>query len=138
MAEPLPLTSIIKWDRGGVICEPTEHSRTELNVDFERTASSSRMADATLRQYYVADKRSWSVSWNMVPAPTSETVDGKAGGAEMQNFYYSTPVEFLMTIQHADSGLDETVLVVFSSFGKTHVRRGLYDFWDISVGLDEV
>lgn len=138
MAEPLPLTSIIRWNRDGTVCEPTEHSRSELSVDFERTNSSDRMADATLRQYYVADKRSWSVSWDMVPAPTSETVDGKAGGAEMQEFYYNTPVEFDMTIQHADSNLDETVKVVFSSFSKTHVRRGLYDFWDVSVGLDEV
>lgn len=136
--EYLPLKSIIEWNRNGVICIPTEHNRSELSVDVDRIKESDRMANATLREYYVADKRSWSVSWDMIPAPSSETVDGKAGGTEMEKFYFDTPGEFNMTIQHADTNLDMTVRVVFDSFDKTHVRRGKIDFWDISASMTEV
>ena len=134
----LPLTSIIEWERDGVVCIPTEHSRSELNVDYERIGSSDRMANGRMRTYHVADKRTWSVSWNMVPAPSSETVDEKAGGAEMEEFYLNTKGEFLLRIKHADSGLDIEVPVVFTSFDKTHVRRGIVDFWDVSASIGEV
>lgn len=134
----LPITSLIEWDRDGVICIPTEHSRSELNVDFERIGSSDRMANGRMRQYYVADKRTWSVSWGFLPAPSSETVDEKAGGAEMESFYLDTKGEFTLRIKHADSGLDITVPVIFTSFDKTHVKRGVVDFWDVSVTMSEV
>lgn len=131
------LTSIIEWEKNGEVLVPTEHNRSELSVDVERIESSDRMANGRLRKYHVTDKRSWSVSWDMLPAPTAETVDGKAGGLEMEQFYYSTPGEFLMHVKHADSTLDETVRVVFTNFSKTHVRRGKIDFWDLSVSVEE-
>lgn len=96
------------------------------------------MANGTLRQYYVSDKRTWSLSWDMLPAPSEETVDGKAGGSDIENFYLGTPGEFTLRVTHADSDLDEEVQVVFSSFDKTHVRRGSYDFWDVSVSMEQV
>lgn len=136
--EHLPLDAIVEWTRGTATCVPSEHNRSALAVNYERIQSSERMANGTLRQYYVADKRSWSLSWDMLPAPSEETVDGKAGGRDIERFYLATPGVFTMKIKHADSNLDETVTVVFSSFDKTHVRRGKYDFWDISVGLDQV
>lgn len=138
MAVNLPITSIIEWSDGTTVCRPTEGNRSELSVDFERIKESERMANGRLREYYVADKRTWSVSWDMLPAPTSETVDGNAGGAEMEAFYKSHPGEILLTIKHKDSSLDETVPVVLSSFDKTHVARGAFDMWDLSVSMEEV
>lgn len=138
MAVPLPITSIIKWNRDGVICTPTEHNRSELSVDFDRISSSDRMGNGRLRTYHVADKRRWSCSWSMLPATGSEIVDGKDGGAAMEKFYRETPVEFIMSITHSDSNLDESAVVVFKNFSKTHVKRGAYDFWDISVSVEEV
>lgn len=137
MAVTLPLGSIIRWNRNGVICEPTEHSRSELSVDFDRIKNSDRMANGRLREYYVADKRTWSVSWDMVPAPSAHTVDGKAGGADMEKFFKDTKGEFQMSIKHKDSDLDETVTVVFTGFDKAHVKRGAYDIWDVSVSMEE-
>lgn len=137
MAVPLPITSIMEWTRGDVVCKPTEGNRSQLSVDYEDIGSSDRMANARLRKYHVARKRSWSVSWTMVPAPTSETVDGNAGGAEMEQFYHDTPVEFTMSIKHKDTGLDETVQVVFTSFSKVHVARGAFDMWDVSISVEE-
>lgn len=134
----LPLTAIIEWNRNGVMIKPTEHNRSELSVDYDRINSSDRMANGRLRQYYVDDKRTWSVSWDMIPAPSTETVDGNAGGADMEDFYKDTKGSFLMTIKHADTIYDEDVEVVFTSFDKTHNRRGAIDFWDLSVSLEEV
>lgn len=137
MATPLPITSIMEWRRGDAVCKPTEGNRSQLDVDYEDIQSSDRMANGRLRKYHTARKRSWSVSWTMLPAPTSETVDGNAGGAEMEKFYNETPIEFLMSIKHKDTGLDETVTVVFTSFSKTHVARGAFDMWDLSVSMEE-
>lgn len=136
--EYLDLKAIVTWNRNGVVCIPSEHNRTAMGAGNERIKHSNRMKNGRLRQYYVADKRTWTISWDMLPAPDSETVDGKAGAASIEKFHNETAGEFTMTIQHADSSLDETVLVVFSDFDKTHVRRGKYDFWDISVGIEEV
>lgn len=138
MAKHLNLKSIVVWTRNGATIQPTEHNRSELSVSDERIKSSDRMNNGRLRQYYVADKRTWSLSWSMIPAPSEETVDGKAGGSAIENFYRSTPGEFTMRIQHADTDLDETVTVVFSNFSKVHARRGAFDFWDVSVSLEEV
>lgn len=138
MAVNLPLTSIIEWIKPGSTIRPTEGNRSELSVDFERIEDRERMANARLRSYFVADKRSWSVSWDMIPAPSEETVDEAAGGEEIENFYRTTPGSFTMTIQHKDSNLDETVEVMFASYDKTHVARGAHDIWNISVSLEEV
>lgn len=138
MAVNLPITSIIEWSDGVEVCRPTEGNRSELSVDFDRMKSSDRMANGRLREYYITDKRSWSVSWDMLPVPTSETVDGNAGGAEMEAFYKSHPGEIMLSIKHKDSGLDETVAVVLSSFNKTHVARGAYDIWNLSVSMEEI
>lgn len=138
MASVLPIASIMEWNRNGVICMPTEHNRSELSVDFDRIEQSDRMANGRLRKYHVIDKRSWSVSWDMIPAPSTETVDENAGGEEMEAFYLNTPVEFMLSIKHKDTFLDISVPVVFTSFSKTHVKRGAYDMWDLSVGIQEV
>lgn len=138
MTVNLPITSLIEWSAGADVCRPTEHNRDNLNMDVDRMKQSDRMANGRLREYYVADKRTWSVSWTMLPAPSSETVDGAAGGAEMEEFYNTHPGEIMLTIKHKDSNLDFTVPVVLSSFDKTHVARGAFDMWDLSVSMEEV
>lgn len=134
----LPITSIIEWQRGTTTVVPTEHNRDAVGVSYDRIEYSDRMNNGRLRKYYVNDKRTWSVAWTMLPAPSEETVDQKAGGHEMEQFYLNTPGEFLLTIKHADGTLDEEpIKVVFSSFSKTHVRRGAYDFWDLNLSMEE-
>lgn len=135
--EYIDVTSIVTWTRGSVVCVPTEHNRSEVSVSTDRIKDSDRMASGTLRQYYIADKRKWSLSWDMIPAPSEETVDGEAGGEEIENFFKTTVGDFKMRIQHADSDLDETVTVVFDNFSKVHRRRGKFDFWNLSITLEE-
>ena len=56
---------------------------------------------------------------------------------EFRNCGRQCPIEFLMSIKHKDTGLDETVTVVFTSFSKTHVARGAFDMWDMSISMEE-
>lgn len=131
------LTSIVEWRRGSAVLIPTEHNRSELSVDVNRIKTSDRMENGRLREYFVADKRTWSLSWSMLPAPSEETIDGRAGGDAIEQFYRNTPTEFELSVKHADPTLDYSATVTFVSFDKTHIRRGAHDFWDISVSMEE-
>lgn len=136
----LPKGTIMSWINfnSGVTCRPSDHSRSELSVSTERIGSTERMANGRLRKYHVADKRTWSTSWDMLPAPSNMTADGRAGGKEIESFFKSTKGDFNMSIVNVDASLDETVRVVFDDFNKSIVKRGAYDMWNISVSLTEV
>lgn len=140
----LPLDTIMVWtrdsrgSRDSASCAPSDHSRSDLSEDTERIGTADRMANGRLRSFFVADKRSWSVSWDSIPAPDEMTADGKQGGKAIEEFYKTTRGDFLMRLTHKDSDLDEIVPVMFKSFSKDIVARGSYDMWDISVSLDEI
>jgi hypothetical protein len=57
--------------------ELSEHNRAPLSVSVERIEDKTRMINARLRAWYVADKRTWSTSWSMLPHDTAKTVDGR-------------------------------------------------------------
>lgn len=133
----LPLGTIMQWTSKGVICNPSDHSRGELSVSTDRLGKSDRMANGRLRKYHVADKRTWSTNWDMLPAPSNMTADEKAGGKEIEAFFMNTKGEFTMRLTNVDASLDETVNVVFSDFNKVVVKRGAYDMWNLSVSLEE-
>lgn len=136
----LPKGTIMTWTHlnSGLVCKPSDHSRSELSVSVDRIGSTERMANGRLRKYHVADKRTWSTSWDMLPAPSNMTADGQAGGKEIEYFFKSAKGEFSMNIVNVDTSLNETVRVVFSDFSKSIVKRGAYDMWNISVSLEEV
>lgn len=135
----LPKGSIMMW--GGrddvALTRVTEHNRTPVDVSWEPIETSGRMINGTLRKWLVVRKRSWSTSWEMVPHSSNRTVDGGMGGENMQAFYESKPAEFAMEIRQPD-GSYERVIVMFSSFDKTVEKRGAYEFWNISVTVEEV
>lgn len=133
----LPLDSIMKWDNGITVINPSDHSRSELSVGINRIGSSERMANGRLRSYHVADKKTWSCSWDLLPAPSEYTADGKAGGKEMEQFYNNTKGEFQLTITNKDSSLDQTYDVMFVEFNKSIAKRGAYDMWNVSVTIEE-
>lgn len=137
MVYHLPTDSIIEFNRNGTTLSPSEHNRAPVSVNIEEISNTQRMANGRLRKYLVARKRSWSTSWTMIPSRSERTADGKAGGAEIEEFYRSTPGEFEMTIVHKNSDLNETVTVVFSDFSKSHERRGADDFWNIELTVEE-
>ena len=46
----------------------SDHNRGELGINFERIEQKRRMVNGTMRSYHVADKRSISISWDMLPS----------------------------------------------------------------------
>ena len=149
--------AIMAWNNNKV----TDHGRGSLNMSTERIGSDKRMVDGTLRRQYIAVKRSWSVSWDNNPSTNEvvngyKTVDGGWSGEEMEMFYQTTPGVFRMVLRRGSaSGLsvplgastigppfeDDNfygVNVMFTEFSKEVVKRGLVDFWNISVTLEEV
>lgn len=115
----------------------SEHNRAPVQVSVERIEQSHRTVSGTMRKWFVADKRSWSTSWENLPHTTEFTVDGKWGGSEIENFYNVQYGDFWLRIRQPD-GSDGVYQVVFKDFGKTIEKRGRYEFWNIDASLEEV
>lgn len=128
----LPKGSIMTWNSNAI----TEHNRQPIAVSITRIENSKRMANGTMRKYWIADKRKWDASWQLVPDDTTKTVDGKWGGTSIENFYNTTPGQFTMTISTAAGAV--TYIVMFTSFTKDVVKRGNYNAWNVSVTIEEV
>lgn len=139
MAISLPLDTLMRWESPVKTISPTDHARSELSVSAQPIDHSSRMIDGTMRKYHVADKRTFSCSWDMLPATGDEIVDGKAGGREIEEFFQTTKGPFTLHLTHADSNLNYSVEVMFvGGLEKAHQKRGVADFWNISVTMEEV
>jgi len=123
----------MRWNGNAV----TDHNRGQLNIDVERIEKKQRMANGTMRKYIVADKRTFQVSWSMLPKLTSQTVDGFWGGEAIETFYNTYSGSFSLELTDGDNDVN-TYSVMFSNFSKNVVKRGSVDFWEISVTMEEV
>jgi hypothetical protein len=115
----------------------TDHNRGELAIDYERIETKQRMANGTMRKYVVADKRTFNVSWEDVPNDSNYTVDGHWGGDDIKGFYDSNAGAFTLTVTY-DNGDEDNIEVMFSDFSYVVNKRGLYNFWNVDVTLEEV
>lgn len=111
------------------------------SIDFKniRIEKRERMINGRMRSHHIADKRSFSVSWQMLPsrsfdakpdflsngstarysagqpgsADTSYTTDGGAGGVEIKDWYDSHPGSFWVFLaydNYKSLGIDELTL----------------------------
>lgn len=117
--------------------ELTEHNRKPLSVSLERIEKKQRMANGRMRSWWVNDKRTWSTSWNELPHDTAKTVDGKMGAQAIENFYNTHRGEFILYIRLPD-GTSEEKRVMFSEFSKSVSKRGIYEFWEIDLSVEEI
>jgi hypothetical protein len=116
----------------------TDHNRGAISFAPEKIEQKKRMADGTMRRFWVAEKYSFKVSWNIVPGAASRTVDGFWGKDDLEQFYLDTPEEIVMEITQGD-GVVATYTVMFDAFDANLLKRSEYvDFWDMSITLDEV
>ncbi|AYB70899.1 hypothetical protein SEA_YABOI_62 [Streptomyces phage Yaboi] len=129
----LPKPRLMRWNNNAI----TDHNRGELSLDVERIEKKQRMVDGTMRKYIVADKRTFSVSWQSLPHTAAYTVDGFWGANEIENFYNNTPGAFTLELSYGD-GTVKTYSVMFSDFSASLVKRGAYDMWEVSVTLEQV
>jgi hypothetical protein len=130
----------------------TEHNRAPLSLNVERIESSQRMANGTLRKYFIADKLNLAVSWEMIPSFRNETVDGGWAAEDLKAFYESdagrkafniklNPTVFSTDLVEQTGGAlvdDYTYNVMFSSADFTLIKRGLQPFWSVNISLEQV
>lgn len=125
--------SLMTWDGNKI----TDHNRSELGISVERIEERHRMANGTMRRYVIADKRSFSVSWKELPQSKAFTVDGFWGKNEMEDWWDTKPGSFLLRVNYGD-GTFENFNVMMTKFEADIAKRGAYDFWNVSVELEEV
>ena len=156
MSMSLPRGSIFSIEAKDLLATPagttltwnkiTEHNRSEFTVSVQRIEKVNRTSNGTLRKNHIADKRSFSTSWNMLPSYRTLTVDGAWGAEDLRSFYLSDAGKgaFNIKINLAKNGVDqssvgfESATVVISSCSFTVVNRGLQPFWNVSLEMEEV
>lgn len=142
-----------KWDFGlGTVLYLTDDNRQPLQAAPERIESRRRMIDGTMRSVHVADKYSFSTSWESIPSRkingSSEiTSDGFGAGIDIKNWYESNYDDFWMLLIYDNDDSEEVSSefnvekynVFFDSFEFTVTKRGQFnDLWDVSIDLVEV
>ena len=130
------------WDDGVAFKQVTDHNRSSLSVSYERIENKQRMADGTLRRYTVAKKRSFQLSWEMLPSRTApggnNTVDGGLNGEQIEEFHDAHDNAFDAKIMDGQGG-EEIVTVMITDFSKEIVKRSQYvDYWTLDITLEEV
>lgn len=124
----------------------SEHNRSEISMDTDRIQQSQRMSNGSLRKFFVADKKTFSVSWNMLPGTRGYTVDGEWGALDLIEFYKSSEGQstFDIRLNFAKSGANqessgyEQYTVNCTSFNATLVKRGEVPFYNISMSMEQV
>lgn len=130
------------WHNGSTYVKVTDHNRTPISISVERIEKKDRMVDGTLRRYSVSKKRSFSCGWDMLPSTNSKatglkTVDGGMAAEDIEAFHNTTNGAFNMQLRRGD-GTIETVLVMITDFSKDVPKRGIVDFWNVTITLEEV
>ena len=124
----------------------TEHNRSEISITPERIEQTQRMGNGSLRKFFVADKKQFSVSWRMLPGTRGYTVDGQWGALDLIEFYNSSEEQstFDIRLNFAKNGMNqessgyEQYTVSCTSFTATLIKRGEVPFYDISFSMEEV
>jgi hypothetical protein len=142
-ADPLAATPVtsLQWNK------LTEHNRASFNIDNNRIEQAQRTSNGTLRKFFIADKKTFSVTWDMLPSYRTLTVDGAWGAEDIRSFYNSSAGKdvFKIKINLAKGGTNDTETVkaeeynvVFTNCNFTVLKRGLQPHWSVSITLEEV
>jgi hypothetical protein len=136
----------------------TDDNRSSLSIVPQRIESRRRMIDGTMRSVHVADKMSFSTSWEAIPSrktrptPASPdglsnkiTSDGFGAGQDIKAWYDANFSDFWMLLVYDASVSGNSITnvekynVFFDDFDFTIVKRGQHnDLWDVSISLVEV
>lgn len=128
-----------KWNK------VTEHNRSEFTISPNRIEKTMRMSNGSLRNYFITDKQTISLSWSMLPAFRTLTVDGAWGAEDLRQFYSANDGDaFDIRINYANTGTSQessgytSLTVKVTNFSAVLVKRGLQPFWNISMTMEEV
>jgi hypothetical protein len=132
----------------------SEHNRQPLSLDHNRIEKSQRMSNGTLRKFFIADKKNFSTSWEMLPSRSTLTVDEGYGAVDLQEFYSSVGTNtFNIKIVYGQKGESPSITnreeyydVSFTSCSFSVVKRNVkgktthaaQEFWSVSISMEEV
>lgn len=118
----------------------SDHNRSPLSVSHEKIELKQRMYNGTMRKFVIADKRSYSVSWNMLPAFNEHTVDKNAGAEDIESFFEQTNGKFFLYLTYDNNPENdpEAVECMLTNFSKEIVKRGITTFYDVTLSFEEV
>jgi hypothetical protein len=125
----------------------TEHNRSPISIDTQRFERTARMANGSLRKLFIADKKTVSTSWSMVPSYSTMTVDGFWGAEDLRTFYLSAKGQGTFNVRIAyNSTRTEEFLASFTACSFNLIKRNVKEkgsdapqaFWDVSISLEEV
>jgi hypothetical protein len=68
----------------------SEHNRQPISIETNRIEKTQRMSNGTLRKFFIVDKKSINISWNMLPSFSTFTLDGGYGALDVRSFYEGT------------------------------------------------
>lgn len=135
---------------GTVIYYLSDHNRGPMQESNEKIENSKRMANGLMRKYVVASKKSFSISWTMLPGLSTQTVDGYLGAMALRNFYDSNYGKSIVVSLYAGTAsvatqakgtspsATATYTVFISNFSATiNKRLGDIDYWDVSIDFEE-
>lgn len=134
-----PAGTALEWNK------VTEHNRSEFTIGTQRIESKKRMSNGTLRKYYIGDKKSFNLSWTMLPSYRTLTVDGGWGAEDLREFYadggtgtFKIRVNIAKTGSNQESSGYEEYTVSCTEATFTIVKRGIQPHWNVSLSLEEV
>lgn len=141
----MPRGSILWIKNNGTYYKLSEHNRSEFTMSPTRIEQTKRMANGSLRKFWVADKKIFSLSWDMLPESSTLTVDGGWGAADIRSFYESVDGRstFKVKVNLATDGTDQSSTATEYTVSITNAtfivqKRGIQPHWSVSLSMEEV
>jgi hypothetical protein len=142
----MPRGSILWIKSGNTYYKTSEHNRSEFTINPQRIEKVQRMSNGTLRKFFIADKKTFTVSWDMLPHTSALTVDGGWGASDLRSFYEGSGGQGTFNIKvnlatdgtnQSSSGFEEyTVSITNASF--IVLKRGIEPHWNVSLSMEQV
>jgi hypothetical protein len=129
----------------------SDAGRQPLSVTNERIEYRTRMANGTMRSKFIADKKTFSTSWEMLPSrskvgATNVVADGYASATDLERIHNAATGQLSLYL-YGDTGQGAALVpsgvlnvynVFFSSFSSELVKRGKdFDFYNVSISLEQ-
>lgn len=128
------LSSLVTLD--GV--EITEHNR-RLSSDTNPNGSIVSLSRGLDKKYFRKAKRSFTLTFSMLPSSTDHTVDGRAGRKYLKD-KTEAKSSYPFTIKDVSNNYSYSTTVFITSYNEQLVRRDFsegYDFYDVSITFEE-
>ena len=132
----------------------SEHNRQPMSIGQNRIQKVTRMSNGTLRKFFIADKREFSTSWNMLPSFSNMTVDAGYGAVDLKSYFEGTKGQgvFKLKIVYGKNQTtpfadrEEIFTVSFTSCSFEVIKRNVknlsadpaQEFWNVSIAMEQV